>query len=417
MTESAKFHEKLKFGLKTVENHDQKIGRVLVVITNRSSYSKVKTVIEGMVALNIEVILVLGGSMWVYKYGACGNEVCADFPELTKYTMDTIIEGNTNAKMADSVGVLTTKLTTIIEKEHPDLVVTIADRFETLGTAIAASYMNVDLVHIQGGEVSGTIDGKARDAVTALSDWHFPASEAAAKRVATIIGYGDIDGCESAYHGITMDDIDEVNNYGCPSMDLLNRYQPDGTEDELKEVFIELHSHGTGYLITQEVPYMIVMYHPDTREYDRSIRDLGILVDCLKKVKCQKIVFWPNIDSHSDEISKVWRHGGIDGTRYIRHLDRKWFARLLWFSSGIIGNSSAGIREASFYGVPSVTIGGRQCGRDHGGSVMHVDPAVDDLSDAIGTMLSMEKKPSMIYGTGDAGNKIASKIASVLEDA
>jgi UDP-hydrolysing UDP-N-acetyl-D-glucosamine 2-epimerase len=350
-----------------------------------------------MVALGIECTLVLGGSLFLYKYGAAGNNICDDFPNLPTYIMDTIIEGDSNAKMADSVGVLTSKLTTIFQKEKPDLCITIADRFETLGTAIAASYMNVELVHIQGGEVTGSIDDKVRDAVTMLADWHFPATEEAGHRLSDMLGGPGVN----------------INNYGCPSMDLLARYEPTGDAGELRGLLIELHKHGTGFLLTSERPYILVMYHPDTTDPVRSKSDLVTLIGVLKDINCQKVVFWPNIDSQSDELSKLWRTSGLDDVRYIRHLDHKWFARLLWFSAGVVGNSSAGIREASFYGVPSVDIGHRQCGREYGPNTFNGD---DDVCKAIHAMLSREKNPCTLYGEGDAGNKIANKISSILED-
>jgi UDP-hydrolysing UDP-N-acetyl-D-glucosamine 2-epimerase len=402
MGERTKFGERLGYGLHGVKTVEKKKGKVLVVITNRSSYGKVKTVIEGLVALSVDVVLVLSGSLFVYKYGAAGNGICDDWPSLSTYCTDTIIEGNSDAKMADSVGVLTTKLTTIITKESPDLVITIADRFETLGTAIAASYMNVGLVHIQGGEMTGSIDNKVRDAVTCLSDWHFPATEGAALRISDML--------------MGSRSTSNIWDFGCPSMDLLERHQPAGYSSELKEVINEVNSHGVGYLIDESKPFIIVIYHPDTNDEEGSCRDLKQLIDTLDTVKVQKIVFWPNIDSGSDQLSKLWRMSRLKGTRYIINMEQSWFARLLWWSSGIVGNSSAGIREASYYGVPSVDIGSRQMCRDVGPNTVRVDPICQDIGGPVREMIDKERVPSTLYGDGNAGNKIAKRISEILEE-
>src|SRR5438874_8247763 len=203
---------------------------VCVVVNSRANYGRIKSVLAAIRARpDLELQLILGASALLYRFGNVRQIIEADgfTPAATVYT---IVEGETPTTMAKSTGLAILELATLFENLKPDIVLTVADRFETMATAVAASYMNIPLAHTQGGEVTGSIDESVRHAVTKLAHLHFPATDLAARRV---IAMG-----ENPAH---------VYNVGCPSIDLASR-----TDLGLRREVLE-HFGGTGSPIDPEV--------------------------------------------------------------------------------------------------------------------------------------------------------------------
>src|SRR2546421_8482396 len=179
---------------------------VCVVVNSRANSGRIKSVLAAIRARpDLELQLILGASALLSRFGNVGEIIEADGfkPAATVYT---IVEGETPTTMAKSTGLAILELATLFENLRPDVVLTVADRFETIATAVAASYMNIPVAHTQGGEVTGSIDESVRHAVTKLAHLHFPATDLAARRV---IAMG-----ENPAH---------VYNVGCPSIDLASR--------------------------------------------------------------------------------------------------------------------------------------------------------------------------------------------------
>ena len=177
--------------------------KVAVVITARPSYARIKTALKAINShVNLDLQLILAGSILIDKYGNAEKIIENDGFEVTERIYN-ILEGKTPTAMAKTTGIAIMELATTFQNMKPDIVVSIADRIETIATCIAASYQNIPLAHIQGGEVTGSIDEKVRHANTKLSDIHLVASEDARQRV------------------IKMGESEEtVMNTGCASMDL-----------------------------------------------------------------------------------------------------------------------------------------------------------------------------------------------------
>ena len=127
---------------------------------------------------NLQLQLIVGASALLYRFGMVIDVIKKDgfIPDATLYS---IVEGETPVTMAKSTGLAITELATLFENLRPDIVLTVADRFETLATAVASSYMNIPLAHTQGGEITGSIDESVRHAVTKLAHIHFPATKKA----------------------------------------------------------------------------------------------------------------------------------------------------------------------------------------------------------------------------------------------
>ena len=167
--------------------------RICVVITARASYARIKSVLEAVRDHpRLELKLVVGASALLDRFGSVIDVIRGDgfTPDAQVYT---VVEGENLVTSTKSTGLGILELATIFENLHPDAVLTVADRYETIATAIAGSFMNIPVIHVQGGEVTGSIDEKVRHAVTKLADLHMVANENAAERLrrGRQIGLGD----------------------------------------------------------------------------------------------------------------------------------------------------------------------------------------------------------------------------------
>src|SRR5215813_10979022 len=150
--------------------------KICVVLTARPSYSRIKTALRAIVEHpDLELQLVVAASALLDRYGTAVNYIEKDGFKIDARVY-MVLEGENPASMAKTTGLGMLELATVFDNLRPDVVVTVADRYETLATAVAASYMNIPVAHVQGGEVTGSIDEKVRHSVTKLADLHFVAS-------------------------------------------------------------------------------------------------------------------------------------------------------------------------------------------------------------------------------------------------
>jgi UDP-hydrolysing UDP-N-acetyl-D-glucosamine 2-epimerase len=370
--------------------------KVCVVVTARPSYSRIKTALTAIQGHNdLELQLVVAASALLERYGSATRYIEDDgFKIAARVYM--VLEGENLAAMAKTTGLGLLELSTVFDNLKPDVVVTIADRYETLATAVAAAYMNIPVAHVQGGEVTGSIDEKVRHAVTKLSDLHFVSTQKAADRV---IRMGE--------------DPATVFVTGCPSIDLASEILRESSLnfDPFKRyggvgATVDLLKNG----------YLVVMQHPVTTEYDLARKHVFETLYAVRDAALPTLWFWPNVDAGSDGTS-----GGIrtfrerehpENIHFFKNMESTDFLRLLYNSRCLVGNSSVGIRECSFLGVPVVNIGSRQAGRDRVSNVLDVDYDQQEIAQAIqhhrrnGHCLK-----NGLYGDGQAGKRIAQLLA------
>lgn len=370
--------------------------KVCVVITARPSYARVKTALQAIKDHSqLELQLVLAGSSLLDKYGNACKVIENDGFEVIEKIYN-ILEGETPTSMAKTTGIAIMELSTAFYNLKPDVVVTIADRFETIATSIAASYQNIPLAHIQGGEVTGNIDEKVRHANTKLADIHLVASEDARQRV---IKMGE--------------DINTVINTGCPSMDLAKEVQ-----NNSQLYFDPLIKYGgVGERIDWESGYLVVMQHPVTTEYGSAKEHILETLKAIDTLNIPTFWFWPNVDAGSDETSHGIRqyreNNDIRNIHFFKNMEPNDFLLLIKNSKCLIGNSSVGIRESAFLGIPVVNIGTRQHGRERAKSVIDCNYTQEEITDAIKKQLKHgHYRPEFIYGDGSAGKKMADILAS-----
>jgi UDP-hydrolysing UDP-N-acetyl-D-glucosamine 2-epimerase len=366
-----------------------------VVVASRANYARIKSVLRAVDEHpDLELQLVVGASAVLERFGSAVDVIRADGFE-PKATVRLIIEGENPATMAKSTGLGLLELPTIFEMLAPDVVVTVADRFETISTAIAASYMNIPVAHTQGGEVSGSIDESVRHAVTKLAHVHFPATELSARRV---VAMGE--------------DPSAVYNVGCPSIDLV--VQTDiGTREQALEIF-----GGAGEPIDPTKPFVLMMQHPVTTEYGAGFDQINQTLEAVAAQSMQALVFWPNVDAGSEQVAKGIRRfrelGRDHGFHFFRNLPPHQFIRLMAHCACMVGNSSAALREGAFLGTPAVTIGSRQNDRETGPNVVRAGHDAEEIADAIRGQLANGRYPSdPLFGDGTAGLQIADLLATV----
>ncbi len=371
--------------------------KVCVVVTARPSYSRVKTALKAIKEHpKLELQLVLAGSALLERYGSVVNYIEKDGFEITEKVF-MVLEGDTPTSMAKTTGLGVIELANVFFKLKPHMVVSIADRFETIATSIAAAYQNIPLVHIQGGEVTGNIDEKVRHANTKLADIHLVASERASKR---LIKLGE--------------DRDYVFNTGCPSIDIAS--------EVLKNPKLDFNPFekygGVGVEFNYNSGYIVVMQHPVTTEFLKSKDQMNNLLNAVFKTGIPTFWFWPNVDAGSDGASSAIRKfrekNIIKNIHFFKNMESKDFLKLLFNANVLVGNSSVGIRECSYLGVPVVNIGTRQNRRERGNNVLDVDYTESSIFKGIEKQLSIsERSQDYIFGTGDAGYKIAKVLATV----
>jgi UDP-hydrolysing UDP-N-acetyl-D-glucosamine 2-epimerase len=371
--------------------------KICAVITARPSYSRVKTALQAIKDHpNLELQLVVAGSALLDRYGNALNFIEKDgFKVNEKVFM--VLEGENKTAMAKTTGLGVMELSNVFYNLQPDAVITIADRFETIATSIAAAYQNIPLIHLQGGEVTGNIDEKVRHANTKLADIHFVTSEDAKERVVKM-------GEDESY----------VYNTGCPSIDIASEVLKSPNLD-----FDPIEKYGgVGGTFSASEDYVVVMQHPVTTEYNEAKNDVLKTLRVVHSLGIPTFWFWPNVDAGADGTSNGIRsyreNFNPRNIHFFKNMEPNDFLELLVNSKCLIGNSSAGIRECSFLGVPVVNIGTRQNRRLRGDNVIDVAYDEEAIKNAIELQLSHPKNTkSTIYGDGKSGKRIADILATI----
>ena len=369
--------------------------KVGVVVNSRANYGRIKSVLSAVKNhSDLDLSLIVGASALLWRFGNVAEQIKAD-----GYAVDavvySIVEGENPTTMAKSTGMGIMELATQFENLKPNIVITVADRFETIATAIAASYMNIPLAHTQGGEVTGSIDESVRHAITKLAHIHFPATE---KSRENIIRMGE--------------DPGRVFMTGCPAIDIVADL--DTSPDS--ELLIRYKGVGPDLDINQ--PYLVVLQHPVTTEYGSGFDQINETLQAVKSIRMQTVWLWPNVDAGSDDISKGLRmfreNENPDYVHFFRHFSVEDYARLIANCACLIGNSSSGIREGSFLGVPAVDIGTRQASRERADNCLNVSYNHQEIEAAVRQQIQNGRYPSnTVYGDGKAGERIADILADV----
>ena len=379
---------------------DRPSRKVCVVVGSRANYSSIKSAMRAIDRHpDLQLQVVAGASALLERYGSVVELMQRDGFEVDARVY-MLIEGENPTTMAKSTGLGLLELPTVFERLLPDIVLTVGDRFETMATALAATYMNLPLAHTMGGEVSGSIDESIRHAVTKFAHIHFPACSDARERIIRL--------------GERPEFVFEV---GCPRIDLVAEELASGDAGFGADLFGE----GVGGSVDVDQPFLLVSQHPVTTEYGSGKRQITETLTAVESIGLPAIVLWPNADAGSDDVAagiRTWReHHDDSAMHFFKNLPTSTYIRLMRRAACIVGNSSSSIREGAFIGSPAVNVGSRQEMRQRGPTVIDVGHSAPAITDAIRKQLEHGRYPSEpIYGDGHAGGRIADILATVRID-
>lgn len=364
-------------------------------LTTRSQYARVKTAlteIDDNPDLNLEILLT--GAGVVRKYGSLQFILESDGLKVSR-SVQNVVEGGNLASQSKTTGLAMVETTTWLREVDPDVVMITGDRHETMAITLPASYLNVPIVHLEGGEITGSVDDKVRHATTKLSDYHFVSTERASKVIHRL-----------------GEERDRIFQTGCPSIDIADAVVQTGDEE-----YDPQDERGVGANLDVTEDFIVVQYHPVPTEYGDQYEKTWELIEALDRLDVQKFWFWPNMDGGTDMVSKAMREfrgkRDPDDVHFLINLPPKEYLTLVNNSACMVGNSSVGIRECSYFGKPTVNIGERQRFRERADNVTDVDCEEDAIHDAVVDELGESYAPSTLYGDSGAGERIGELIAEL----
>jgi len=364
--------------------------KILCITGTRADYPRVKSVLyEINKRKNLDLQLIVTGSHLLEEYGYSIQEIIDDGFKIDKKIPMFSGDYNSPVGMARAAAKCTDGIAIALEELKPDLVLITVDRIETLAATVAVSLMNFPIAHIQGGEVTGTIDESIRHAVTKMSHIHFPATEDAADR---IIRMGE--------------NPKMVFQVGCPYIDIIKSIEKKSKEKLAKQ-----------YSFSAYKPLIIFTQHPVTTEFGSSANQISITLKALKSFsECQVVAFSSNTDAGGKEIIDTVKKE--KNFTHITNMVSSDFLNLMNCANVMVGNSSAAIREAPSFHLPAVNIGSRQQGRLRAENVIDVEHDEEQIIKAIkkglfdGDFIKKVNETTNPYGDG----KSAKRIVEILEN-
>ena len=370
--------------------------RICFPITSRAYYGRSQLLIKKLHHHpTIELELMLGGSILLDKYS---RHVADDIKEggfTISASLFNVIEGGNHVAMAKTACLTALEVTNSLYTADPDVVVICGDRFEQLAIAMAAAYLNKTIAHIEGGDLTGSIDESVRHAITKLAHIHFVTNDDAKRRVLTM--------GEDPRYVFNTGSLD-VERAACVDVDITTQ---------------DLSRYGVGHDVDVEQPFLTVIQHPVTTESDNR-KHLETTFRALAALDMPIVWFWPNPDAGTGEMAETLRHfrehheAATERMRFITNVPADQFIALLKRTACVVGNSSAGIKECSFLGTPVVDIGGRQRGRLSAENVIRTSYEAEEVRSAVKRQLVHGRyAPSHIYFKPNASQAMVDVLTGV----
>lgn len=366
--------------------------KICVVLVDRANYGRLKPVMHALQDHpELELQVICAGTMVLERFQLPVNVVRKDgFPVDGEIYLE--LEGSTPTTMAKSVGIGTIEFASEFQRLKPDICLIIGDRYEALSAVLAAAFMNLCIAHIQGGEVSGSIDESTRHAMSKYSHFHFPSTERAAQY---LIRMGERP--------------DTILGVGCPSSDIARAI-------DLTLPMDIINQRGSGIQIDIEKPFLLALFHPTTTEFGHESEDMTELLHALESIEMPTLLLWPNIDAGSDHISKQVRvfrdKHKVGWMRAITNLTPEDYIRVLAKATVAVGNSSSFVRDSGHFGTPVALVGHRQDGRETDVNVIRCEAERGDIEKTIRTHLAHGRyRPGTLYGDGKVSERIADQLS------
>jgi UDP-hydrolysing UDP-N-acetyl-D-glucosamine 2-epimerase len=370
--------------------------KILTLMVDRANYGRLKPLMQALqLDARFEQKVLCTGSMPLRRFGYVSNDVRNDgFNTLPDLYME--VEGGEHVSMGMSIGLAIQSLSVVFTYNKPDYLLIIGDRFEALAATISAIYQNIRVIHLQGGESSGSIDESNRHAISKMAHLHFPATEKAKK---VLIQMGE--------------NPDFVQNYGCPVGDII-------LSDELPQLSDFRQTYGLQNV--ESLRYAVVVFHPNTTNVHSINENFEQITIAVEKIIKENLIdhiiwLWPNIDAGSENIHvklRKMQKNADKRIKFVKNFKPQHYQRLIKDAHVLIGNSSSFIRDSTFTGTKVLILGNRQKFRE---TTENVDFFHEYTADKIiGWMKTIpqnySKKPSFLYGKGNSSAQIIESIAN-----
>lgn len=357
--------------------------KILLVTERRADYTKLRPILEEISkSKKLQYCLVVTGSHLLKEHGLTINEIKSDGFKITEtFSMFKKRRKDTGVEMTRSFGRAVMNLSNIIEKIKPDIILTGFDIGANFAAAIIGAHANIIVAHIEGGEVTGTIDESIRHATTKFAHIHFTSNQDASNR---LIKMGELPNYVFTVGNTSLDGIKKLKK-------------------------ISKHDLEKKYGLNLNKPLVIILQHTVTSELETIKENILQTIDAVKELNIQAIIIYGNIDTGSQKIAKVIKNSKIK--QYVTILYQDYIG-LLNHASALVGNSSSGIIEAPFLHVPSINVGTRQSGRLRSDSIIDVGYNKNEIKNAIKksiedkNFLKKVKHCKSLYGNGQSAKKI-----------
>ncbi len=355
--------------------------KLLFLTGTRADYGKLKRLIEASVDFKAEVSIFITGMHMLRRYGDTHEEITKN--HLSSCNLHKFINQNIYSTMDEVLSKTVLGLSDYVKECKPDAIVLHGDRVETLAGAIVASFNNIPSFHIEGGEVSGTLDELIRHSVSKLATFHL------------------VSNFEAKHRLLKMGEAEEtVKIIGSPDIDVM-------LSSELPEIDLVKKHYGISF-----AEYSILLFHPVTTEINDIDHQINTVLNGIAASNKNCVVIYPNNDNGSDAI--IARYEKLnDQFKVFPSMRFEAFITLLKHSMLIIGNSSAGVREAPYFGIATLNIGSRQYSRVNHESVINIGFDEKTISKAMFGYWGKKFQPAMLFGNGRSAKNFISVIESV----
>lgn len=343
--------------------------KIVFLSGTRADYGKIQPLIlETSKDQRYEVHIFVTGMHMLERYGGSAREILKEFPNVYMYN-NQAFSSRLEVILSNTIAGFSYYISGI----KPDLIVVHGDRVEAIAGAIAGSFNNILVAHIEGGEISGTIDESIRHSISKLAHLHFVANQQAKNR---LIQMGE--------------NSENIYIIGSPDIDIMFSDSLESKEEVLKYYEIEFDE------------FAILTYHSVTTELNKLSKNVKQLVDAVIESKLNYIIICPNNDPGCDVIFNEYeRFNNLKNFKLFPSVQFKKFLVLLKHSRFIIGNSSAGIREAPIYGIPTINVGTRQNNRFIHESIFNIKEDRNAILNMINTVIQNQYEFSSCYHFGD----------------
>lgn len=371
--------------------------KILAVTGNRADYGNLRPVLKAVVTdSNLELDLVVCGTHLSRRFGYSITGILADGFKVFRRVKNLSYNDNPEGRVESLLSEFSDIFDAILSS-RPDFVLAFGDREEPLCCSIICNYLKIPFAHISGGDYAwGNADDMIRHAISKIAHIHFVTNKESGRRLLSL-----------------GEEPWRILNVGLPAVDVI-----------VKREFTAPEKIYGQFNLRRQKPTIVVLNHPVSSQLEESVGQVEKIIKCSLKFDCNLIVIYPNSDPGSGKIIKtikelVEKSPQVHTYPTLHHFD---YLGLLSVASCLVGNSSSGIIESAYFGLPTLNVGRRETGRLHGGNVKYIESTQADIEKWLEICLYDEKwrnkckRAKLLYGNGHASEMIVKTLKDIKID-